>query len=38
LSRLSESVIEGHKSTTVSPALKRTKAPERECGIQCDVS
>ncbi len=36
--RLSESVIEEHKSTTASPVLKRVKAQEKECGIQCDVS
>ena len=36
--RLSESVIEEHKSTTASPIPKRVKAQEKECGIQCDVS
>jgi len=36
--RLSESIIEEHKSTTASPAPKRAKAQEKECGIQCDVS
>ncbi len=36
--RLSESVIEEHKSTTASPIHKRVKAQEKECGIQCDVS
>ncbi len=36
--RLSVSIIEEHKSTTASPVLKRTKVPEKECGIQCDVS
>jgi hypothetical protein len=35
---LSESVIEEHKSTTASPVLKRVKAQEKECGIQCDIS
>jgi hypothetical protein len=36
--RLSMSTIEEHTSVTASPIPKRTKAPEKECGIQCDVS
>ena len=36
--RLSESVIEEHKSATASPIPKRVKVQEKECGIQCDVS
>jgi hypothetical protein len=32
------STIEEHTSVTASPIPKRTKAPEKECGIQCDVS
>jgi hypothetical protein len=36
--RLSISTNEEHKSTTTTPVSKRTKAPEKDCGIQCDVS
>ena len=35
---LSISTLEEHKSTTTTPAPKRTKLPDKECGIQCDVS
>ena len=36
--RLSISTIEEHTSTTASPIRKPTKALEKECGIQCNVS
>jgi len=38
LFRLSISTIEEHTSTTASPIRKPIKAPEKECGIQCNVS
>lgn len=40
LFRLSESTIEEHKSTSITPVSRqtKTKAAEKECGVQCDVS
>ena len=36
--RLSISTIEEHTSAVSSPVRKSVKAPEKECGIQCNVS